>query len=127
MSERVYKKIRLVGVSRDSYEKAIKNAIEEAGKTLHGLAWFEFWSNAARIVEEPGWNSRSLLKSVSRSSGRTFRGFQVLQAHGSEPCGSNRAGSDQRRRRKRPVIPCPCEPAGLFSGRGVTDRLRLRR
>ncbi len=51
MTERVYKKIRLVGVSRDSYEKAIRNAIEEAGKTLHGLAWFEVMEQRGAVLE----------------------------------------------------------------------------
>jgi len=51
MSERVYKKIRLVGVSRDSYEKAIRNAIEEAEKTLHGLAWFEVMEQRGAVLE----------------------------------------------------------------------------
>lgn len=51
MSERVYKKIRLVGVSRDSYEQAIKNAVAEAGKTLHGLAWFEVREQRGAILD----------------------------------------------------------------------------
>ena len=52
MSERVYKKIRLVGVSRESYEKAILSAVKEAGKTLHGLAWFEVVEQRGAIVEK---------------------------------------------------------------------------
>jgi len=52
MSERVYKKIRLVGVSQESYEKAIKNAMVEAGKTLHGLAWFEVVEQRGAVVEK---------------------------------------------------------------------------
>jgi flavin-binding protein dodecin len=51
MAERVYKKIRLVGVSQDSYEKAIKNAVGEAGKTLHGLAWFEVLEQRGAVLE----------------------------------------------------------------------------
>lgn len=38
---KTYKLIELVGISRNSYEEAIKNAIEEAKKTLKGLSWFE--------------------------------------------------------------------------------------
>ena len=52
MSERVYKKIRLVGVSRESYEKAIQSAIAEAGKTLHGLAWFEVVEQRGAVAEK---------------------------------------------------------------------------
>ena len=42
-----YKKIEIVGTSEKSYEDAIQNAIEAAGKTLEGLSWFE-------IVEQRG-------------------------------------------------------------------------
>jgi len=52
MSDRVYKKIRLVGVSRESYEKAIQSAMAEAGKTLHGLAWFEVIEQRGAVVEK---------------------------------------------------------------------------
>jgi flavin-binding protein dodecin len=38
---KTYKIIELVGVSSESYEKAIENAISEASKTLKGLGWFE--------------------------------------------------------------------------------------
>jgi flavin-binding protein dodecin len=52
MSERVYKKIRLVGISRDSFEDAIQNAVKEAGKTLRGLAWFEVVEQRGAIVDK---------------------------------------------------------------------------
>lgn len=38
---KTYKLIELVGTSKQGYEEAIKNAIEEAKKTLTGLSWFE--------------------------------------------------------------------------------------
>ncbi len=38
---KTYKIIEVVGTSSESYEKAIKNAIEEASKSLKGLSWFE--------------------------------------------------------------------------------------
>jgi len=41
MSEKVYKKVDLVGISTQSLEKAVETAIERASKTLHGLSWFE--------------------------------------------------------------------------------------
>ncbi|MBN2562639.1 MAG: dodecin domain-containing protein [Phycisphaerae bacterium] len=37
MSESVYKVIELVGTSKDSWEKAAKNAVETAGKSLKDL------------------------------------------------------------------------------------------
>jgi len=39
--DKVYKIIDVVGCSDKSYQDAIQNAVNEAGKTLKGLAWFE--------------------------------------------------------------------------------------
>lgn len=41
MSEKVFKKIQLVGCSPTSYEKAIAAAIGKAEESLHGMSWFE--------------------------------------------------------------------------------------
>lgn len=41
MSGHVYKKIEVVGSSRDSVEDAIQNAISTASKSLKHLDWFE--------------------------------------------------------------------------------------
>ncbi len=41
MSGHVYKKIEVVGSSRDSVEDAIQNAISTASKSLDHLDWFE--------------------------------------------------------------------------------------
>jgi flavin-binding protein dodecin len=41
MSEKVYKKVDLVGSSTESMEKAVEAAISKAAQTLHGLSWFE--------------------------------------------------------------------------------------
>jgi len=41
MSEKVFKKIMVVGTSDSSYEKAIEAAVRKASSSLHGLAWFE--------------------------------------------------------------------------------------
>ena len=38
---RTYKIIELVGTSPDSYEAAIRRAVQDASRTLRGLAWFE--------------------------------------------------------------------------------------
>ena len=37
MADSVYKIIELVGTSKDSWEKAAKNAVDRAGKTLREL------------------------------------------------------------------------------------------
>ena len=41
MSDHVYKKIELVGSSKQSVEDAIQNAISAAAKSLDHLDWFE--------------------------------------------------------------------------------------
>ena len=38
---KTYKLIELVGVSEQSTENAIQNALAQASQTLKGLAWFE--------------------------------------------------------------------------------------
>ncbi|MBI4950196.1 MAG: dodecin domain-containing protein [Deltaproteobacteria bacterium] len=49
--DRVYKKLELVGVSDKSFEDAIRNAIEKATKTVHGLAWFEVTEQHGKIMD----------------------------------------------------------------------------
>jgi flavin-binding protein dodecin len=41
MPDRTYKLIELVGVSDQSTDQAIRNAITRASETLKGLDWFE--------------------------------------------------------------------------------------
>jgi dodecin len=41
MSDKVYKKIELVGCSAESIEKAVATALAKASESLHGLSWFE--------------------------------------------------------------------------------------
>ena len=41
MSDKIYKKIDLVGCSAVSVEKAVETAIAKASESLHGLSWFE--------------------------------------------------------------------------------------
>ena len=41
MSDHVYKKIDVVGSSRDSVDDAIRNAVAKASKSVHNLEWFE--------------------------------------------------------------------------------------
>ena len=44
----VYKKLELVGSSRDGVDDAIRRAIEKAGETIRNLDWFE-------VKEIRGW------------------------------------------------------------------------
>ena len=41
MPDKTYKMIELVGVSDQSIQQAVRNAITRASQTLHGLDWFE--------------------------------------------------------------------------------------
>ncbi|MBZ5640293.1 MAG: dodecin domain-containing protein [Acidobacteriia bacterium] len=41
MGDKVFKKVRLVGCSDKSYEKAIEAAAAKAAETIRGASWFE--------------------------------------------------------------------------------------
>jgi flavin-binding protein dodecin len=41
MSGGVYKLVEVVGTSPTSFAEAVKSGIEEAGKSLHHMGWFE--------------------------------------------------------------------------------------
>ncbi|HEX5679045.1 MAG TPA: dodecin [Alcanivorax sp.] len=41
MSEHVYKKLELVGSSKDSIEDAVRNAVAAADKSVSNVEWFE--------------------------------------------------------------------------------------
>lgn len=51
MSDHVYKVVRLVGSSPDNIEAAIENALAKAGRTLHGLRWFEVAETRGHIED----------------------------------------------------------------------------
>jgi dodecin len=51
MSDHVYKKIEIVGSSKESLEHAIQNAVQRAAKTLHNLRWFEVDEIRGHIVD----------------------------------------------------------------------------
>ena len=41
MSDHVYKKIEITGSSTESSDKAVRNAIAKAAKTINNMDWFE--------------------------------------------------------------------------------------
>lgn len=41
MPDRTYKLLEVVGISEESVQQAVRNAIARAGSTLSGLGWFE--------------------------------------------------------------------------------------
>lgn len=51
MGENVYKKIEVASSSTESFDKAIKNAIAKASKSLRGMSWFEVEEMRGRIHE----------------------------------------------------------------------------
>ena len=51
MSERIYKKIEIVGTSTKGVDDAIRNAIETANKTVDNRGWFEVIETTGRVIE----------------------------------------------------------------------------
>ncbi len=47
-----YKMIRLVGLSSESYEKAINSALHDAKESLKGLNWFQVVEQRGHIGED---------------------------------------------------------------------------
>lgn len=41
MAQKVFKKITVVGCSSESYEEAVKAALDKAGESVRNLSWFE--------------------------------------------------------------------------------------
>lgn len=41
MSDHVYKKISVVGSSKESLDHAIRNAVRTAGESVNNMRWFE--------------------------------------------------------------------------------------
>jgi flavin-binding protein dodecin len=41
MPDKTYKMVEIVGVSEDSIQQAVRNALEKASRTLRNLDWFE--------------------------------------------------------------------------------------
>ena len=51
MSDRVYKKLEIVGTSSNSIEEAVSTAISQASKTVRDLRWFEVIETRGDIVD----------------------------------------------------------------------------
>jgi dodecin len=41
MPDKTFKLVELVGVSEDSIQQAVRNAVKRASRSLKGLSWFE--------------------------------------------------------------------------------------
>jgi dodecin len=51
MPDKTYKIIELVGVSEESIQQAIRNAITRASESLKGLDWFEMTSVRGNVKD----------------------------------------------------------------------------
>lgn len=49
MSGRIYKKVEVVGASKESLEDAIRNAVARTGETVRNMGWFEVVETRGRI------------------------------------------------------------------------------
>lgn len=47
----VYKKVEIVGSSKTSIEDAIQNALDECGKSIRNMEWFEVTETRGHIVD----------------------------------------------------------------------------
>ena len=45
----IYRKFEIVGLSEVSFAEAVKVAVEEAGKTIRHMSWFEVVEQRGRI------------------------------------------------------------------------------
>lgn len=52
MSEKIYKKIEIIGTSDSSLEDAINNAVAKAARTVRHMRWFEVTEIRGNLVED---------------------------------------------------------------------------
>lgn len=58
----VYKKVEVVGSSRESIEAAIENALEECGKSVREMEWFEVQETRGHIEDNRVGHYQVVLK-----------------------------------------------------------------
>jgi flavin-binding protein dodecin len=51
-AERIYKKVEVIGVAKESVEAAIQAAVSRARQSLEGLSWFEVQEVRGHIGED---------------------------------------------------------------------------
>ena len=49
MSDHIYKKVELIGSSPISSDEAVNNAIQQLGKSIHNLRWFEIIETRGQV------------------------------------------------------------------------------
>src|SRR6266545_1254216 len=91
MPDKTYKMIELVGVSEDSIQQAVRNAITRASQRLKGLDWFEV--TAVRGLVKDG--------QVSQFQVKLKVGFRVLNEEEMRGAGGTGVRADARAGRER--------------------------
>lgn len=51
MSDKVYKLVEIVGISAESFSKAVDAGVEKAGSSLRHIDWFEVTEMRGRVVD----------------------------------------------------------------------------
>jgi flavin-binding protein dodecin len=51
MTDHIYKKVELVGSSKDSIETAVENALEKASETIRNIRWLEVGEIRGHVVD----------------------------------------------------------------------------
>ena len=51
MSDKVYKLVEIVGISQESFSKAVETGVEKAGRSLRHVDWFEVTEMRGRVVD----------------------------------------------------------------------------
>ncbi|MBZ2168623.1 MULTISPECIES: dodecin [Marinobacter] len=57
-----YKKVEIVGSSKNSIEDAIENALGECAKSIHNMEWFEVVETRGHIVDSRVGHYQVVLK-----------------------------------------------------------------
>lgn len=52
MANHIYKKLEIVGSSRNSIDEAIQNAVQRASKTIRNMRWFEVVETRGQIENQ---------------------------------------------------------------------------
>lgn len=64
-SSRVYKKVEVIGVAKESIEAAIQAAVTKAHKTLDKLSWFEVQDVRGHVGEDGAITEYQVVLKVS--------------------------------------------------------------
>ena len=51
MADKIFKKIRVVGCSSESVEKAVEFAVAKTAESVHGMGWFEVVETRGAIAD----------------------------------------------------------------------------